>query len=97
MIDIKDVKYDPTESVRISSQRLKELIEAEDAGFTLYKKLREEITRKYVENYACFGNGGAITYEELAKLLNIELPKVAHIGMDAWLKVKKEVWGEENG
>ena len=91
MIEVKDVKYDPTEKVSIYAKRLKELTEAEETGLRFYSLLKLLVTQRYVENYACFGNGGGFTCEELAELLKIELPKVAHIGMDAWLQIKKEV------
>ena len=96
MIEIKDAKYDPSESVQISASKLKELIEAEELGLQFYQKLKVLVLQRYVENYACFGNGGAITYEELASLLRLDLPNVAHIGVDKWLEIKSEV-GAENG
>lgn len=91
MIEIKDFKYDPKERVEICVGRLEELKEAEETGLRFYKLLKVIITQRYVENYACFGNGGQFTCEELAELLKIELPKVAHIGMDAYLRIKSEV------
>ena len=99
MIEIKDVKYDPTERVEVCAGRLKELIECEELGMNFYKLLKAIILQRYVENYACFGNGGGFTCEELAELMHIELPKTAHIGMDEYLKIKKEVQtgGARNG
>ena len=97
MIEVKDVKYDPTEKVSICAERLKELTEMEEIGLRFYSLLKVIVTQRYVENYACFGNGGSFTCEELAELLKIELPKVAHIGMDAWLKIKNETGVSKNG
>ena len=90
MIEIKDVNYDPSENVKISAERFRDLIETEESAIQFYKSFKQVILAKYVENYACFGNGGGFTCEELADLLSIELPKVAHIGSDAWMKLKYE-------
>ena len=89
MIEVKDVKYDPTDKVEICAERLKELVEAEDTMLNFYRLLRELITYKYTQNYACFGNGGGFTCEELAELLHIDLPTVEHIGMDEYFKQRE--------
>ena len=97
MIEVKDIKFDPHEKVSVYAERFKELIEAEETGLRFYSLLKLLVTQRYVENYACFGNGGSFTCEELAELLKIDLPKVSHIGMDAWLKIKKETGVSKNG
>ena len=98
VIEVKDVKYDPNERVEICAGRLQELLESEDLGMNFYKLLKAIILQRYVENYACFGNGGGFTCEELAELMHIELPKTAHIGMEEYLKIKNEIGGgKKNG
>ena len=89
MIEVKDVKYDPTEKVEICAERMKELVEIENATLKFYKLLTELVIYKYTQNYACFGNGGGFTCEELAELLSIDLPKVEHIGMDEYFKQRE--------
>ena len=91
MIEIKDIKYDPADKVEICVKRLKELVEIEDAMLRFYKLLKELVVFKYTQNYACFGNGGGFTCEELADLLKIDLPKVEHIGMDEYFKQREAV------
>ena len=91
MIEIKDVNYDPAEKVEISAERLKELTKIEDTTLKFFKLLKELVVYKYTQNYACFGNGGGFTCEELADLLKIDLPKVEHIGMDAYFKLREVV------
>ena len=91
MIEITNVQYDPRDQVTISSARYKELCEISENAFQLYRLLRQLVENRYVENYACFGNGGTITYAELAELLGFDLPEVKHIGVSEFLKAKREV------
>ena len=91
MIEITKVQYDPRDQVTITGARYKELCEISDNAFQFYRLLRQLVEDRYVENYACFGNGGTITYEELAELLGFELPEVKHIGVTEYLKAKREV------
>lgn len=95
MIEITDVKYNPTEMVTVCAERFRDLVETEDAAIEFYKSLKQVILAKYTENYACFGNGGGFTCEELADLLSIKLPKVAYVGMDEWMKLKRVKNGKE--
>lgn len=91
MIEVKSVRYDPREQVTVCAERYKELIEIEENSLQFYRLLKQLIIDRYVQNYACFGNGGTITYEELAELLRVKLPDVEHIGVTEYLKAKKEV------
>ena len=93
MIEITDVKYDPNERVEVYAKRLMELEQTEAATIKFYNLLKVMVLERYVENYACFGNGGSITYEELAELLHVDLPRVAHVGVTEYLKIKREVKG----
>ena len=95
MIEITGVKYDPTEEVTVNAERFRDLLETEDSAISFYKSLKQAILAKYIENYACFGNGGGFTCEELADLLSIELPQVKHVGMDEWMKLKRFKNGKE--
>lgn len=97
MIEITDVKYDPTENITVCAERFRDLVETEEAAIQFYKSLKQAVLAKYVENYACFGNGGGFTCEELADLLSIELPKVSYVGMDEWMKLKEIKNGKETG
>lgn len=97
MIEITDVKYNPTEEVSVSAERLRDLLETEESALQFYKSLKQVVLAKYIENYACFGNGGGFTCEELAELLNIKLPVVAHVGLDEWMKLKRLKNGKETG
>lgn len=97
MIEITDVKYNPTEEVSVSAERLRDLLETEESALQFYKSLKQVVLAKYIENYACFGNGGGFTCEELAELLNIKLPVVAHVGLDEWMKLKRLKNGKEKG
>ena len=94
MIEVKDVKYDPNDKVVICGGRFKELLESEDLGLKFYELFKALVLHRYVENFACFGNGGAFTCTELAELLHIELPEVHYVGMDEYLKIKRKVDGE---
>ena len=90
MIEIKSVRDLSAENnVSIPYSELSELIDYKIKSLRTLGTLKTCIFEKYVENRACFGNGGGFTCEELAALLNIELPIVPHIGMDEWLKIKK--------
>ena len=94
MIEIKsvrDVEESDDYTVPVSYKELQELLDDRVKYIKLYGKLKTMILDRYVENKACFGNGGTITYEELAELFSIDLPYVAHIGMDAWFEIKKGV------
>ena len=91
MIEVKDVKYDPADRVEVCASRLKELLEAEESMLKFYRLLSELIIHKYTQNYACFGNGGGFTCEELAELLHIDLPEVEHIGMDEYFKQREVI------
>lgn len=98
MIEIKDVKGlndEKENSVLIPYSEYLDLLECRIKGLKLYGKLKQMVTDRYVENYACFGNGGTITYTELAMLFNIELPPVAHVGVTEWLKIKGKEFGNE--
>ena len=97
VIEIKDVKYDPTKKVMVCAERFRDLEETEDAAIKFYKSLKQMILAKYIENYACFGNGGGFTCEELADLLGIKLPIVAHVGLDEWMKLRSFRDGKETG
>ena len=97
MIEIKsvrDLESEDTRNVSIPYKELVELLDYKIKALRLYGKLEIMVLEKYVENYACFGNGGAITYEELAELLNVELPIVKHVGVERYLEIKKEVRDE---
>ena len=97
MIEIKsvrDLEGEDTRRVSVPYKELEELLDYKIKSLRLYGKLEIMVLERYVENYACFGNGGAITYEELAELLNVDLPKVKHVGVDEYLKIKKEVANE---
>lgn len=90
MIEIKSVRDVTLDSeVLIPYTELQELIDYKIKSLKVLGALKTKIFEKYVENRACFGNGGAFTCEELADLLCIDLPAVPHIGMDEWLKIKK--------
>ena len=89
--DVRDLEDDKEFTVPVAYTELQELLDDRIKYIKLYGKLKTMILDRYVENKACFGNGGTITYEELAELFSIELPYVAHIGMDAWLEIKKGV------
>lgn len=89
MIEIKDVKDVSGVKVPVPYVELMELYEYKKNALRLYGKLEIMVLERYVQNYACFGNGGAITYEELAEMLNVELPKVRHIGVDKYLALIK--------
>lgn len=99
MIELKDFKeLDAGSHIAVSHQRYLQLLEKEELAdkMKLYlKKMEVFVMERYVENYACFGNGGVISYEDLAKMLNVKLPKVAHVGADEYLKIKNEVKGNE--
>lgn len=94
MIEIKEVKYDPREKVTVCAERFKDLLQTEESALQFYKALKQMVIDKYVKNYACFGNGGGFTCEELADLLGFRLPSVEHIGVDEWIKLQK---GLEDG
>ena len=92
MIEIKSVRDLETDHrVSVPYNELIELLECKKKSIELYGKLKLMVTERYVENFACFGNGGAITYEELAELLSVELPKVPYMGMDKYLTLKREI------
>lgn len=95
MIEItKEQVFDKETHISMSHERYLQLLEKEklaDTAALFLKKMEVFVMDRYVENYACYGNGGVISYEELAKMLNVKLPKVAHIGMDEYLKIKDEV------
>jgi len=95
LIGITDRKeYDTDSHIAMTHERYLQLLEKEklaDTAALFLKKMEVFVMDRYVENYACFGNGGVIAYEELAKMLNVKLPKVAHIGAEDYLKIKNEV------
>ena len=91
MIEITGVEYDPCERVTVYAARFNDLLQTEESALHFYKAFKQLITDKYVENYACFGNGGHFTCEELADLLGFKLPTVKHIGVEQWVRIKSEV------
>lgn len=99
MLEIKDFReVDKDTHVSVSYERYLQLLEKErlsDRLRVFWRKMEVFVMERYVENYACFGNGGVISYEELAKMLSVDLPKVAHIGAEEYLKIKNEVKGNE--
>lgn len=87
MIEVKHVS--DTVKVSVPYNELMELYEYKKKSLRLYGELEIMVLERYVQNYACFGNGGAITYEELAEMLNVELPKVRHVGVEKYLQLIK--------
>lgn len=98
MIEIANFKeVDDGTHVAMSQKRYLQLIKKEELADKLeiyLRKMEVFVMERYVENYACFGNGGVISYEDLAKMLNVDLPKVAHVGAEEYLRIKGEI---ENG
>lgn len=91
MIEIKcvrDLIEEPT--VIVAKKEYNELSDIATKSKDLYLLMSDLIYRRYIENFACFGNGGSITYEELAELFCVDLPKVPYVGMDRYLKIKEK-------
>lgn len=95
MIGITDRKeYDTESQIAMTHERYLQLLEKEklaDTAALFLKKMEVFVMDRYVENYACFGNGGHFTCEELADLLGFKLPTVKHIGVEQWVRIKSEV------
>lgn len=90
MIEIKAVEE---KEVKVTIKELDELREAKKRGIQLYRLMCAWILDRYVENYACFGNGGTVSYEELAKMYHVELPEIEHVGVEKFLEIKRKVNG----
>ena len=95
--NFRDLSDTELSIVKISRQTYDELIDFKVKGKELYGMFCDIVYRRYIENFACFGNGGSITYEELAELLQIDLPKVPYVGMDRYLEIagKAREYGKE--
>lgn len=90
MIEIKSVRDLETDHrVSVPYNEVVELLESKKKFLQFKSKL--DLSGRYIENFCCFGNGGSITCEELAELLDIELPKVPYMGMEKYLAIKKEL------
>lgn len=96
MIEIK--KYEELKNEKsavITQSEYEELLEIKKQALKLFNGLRTFVTESYKKNYACFGNGGVISYEELADLLQVKLPEVKYVGMEEYFKQREVEHGKE--
>ena len=96
MIEIKASKDMEDIEVPVPYKDLAELLEYKRKTIRLLGDLKVMVLERYIENYACFGNGGIIPYEELAGILDVDLPRVPYMGMEKYLEFKKEMEEEQN-
>ena len=98
MIEIKESRDKDMENIEVPVpyKDLAELLEYKRNTIRLLGDLKVMVLERYIENFACFGNGGIIAYEELAGLLGVDLPRVPYMGMDKYLEFKKEMEEEQN-
>lgn len=101
MIEIKSVR-DMTEEERkvtVPYEELKEMLDDRLKAMELIGKFRLFIFQQYVENFACFGNGGTISFEKLAEYWTVDLPKVPYVGVERYAKIvgKEREYERKNG
>lgn len=100
MIEIKNVRdlEETKRKVSIPYDELKEILDDRIKAMELIGKFEIFIYSQYVKNFACFGNGGTISFEELAEYWSVELPKVPYVGVEVYANItrKEKEYEREN-
>ena len=89
MIEIKDVRdlNEGKRKVPVPYDELKEILDYRIKAMELIGKFEIFIYQQYVKNYACFGNGGTISFKELAEYWSVDLPKVPYVGVEKYAMI----------